>query len=49
MKLQAQEAQGEDVADKLAEEQTKLDNNIQQDTDEAGNTATAVDFDATIA
>lgn len=49
MKLEAQQAQGEDVADKLAEEQTKLDNNIKQDKAEAGNTATAVSFDASIA
>lgn len=49
MKLEAQQAQGEDVAEKLAEEQTKLANNIQQDVDEAGNTATAVPFEATIA
>lgn len=49
MKLEAQQAQGEDVTEKLAEEQTKLANNIQQDVDEAGNTATAVPFDATIA
>lgn len=48
MKLEAQQAQGEDVSAKLTEEQTKLANNIQQDTDEAGNTATAVPFDATI-
>ncbi|KAI1420087.1 small secreted protein [Xylaria sp. FL1777] len=47
LKLQAQVAQGEDVQDKLDEEQTKLDNNIQQDEDEAGNESTALSFDAT--
>ncbi|KAI0809982.1 small secreted protein [Xylaria sp. FL0064] len=46
LKLQAQVAQGEDVQDKLDEEQTKLDNNIQQDEDEAGNASTALSFDA---
>ncbi|KAL1867883.1 hypothetical protein Daus18300_006158 [Diaporthe australafricana] len=48
MKLQAQQAQGEDVADKLAEEQTKLDNNIKQDVAEAGNASTNVQFDGAI-
>ncbi|KAI0533373.1 small secreted protein [Xylaria digitata] len=47
LKLQAQAAQGEDVQDKLDEEQTKLDNNIQQDEDEAGNASTFLSFDAT--
>ncbi|KAI8945443.1 small secreted protein [Xylaria longipes] len=47
LKLQAQVAQGEDVQDKLDEEQTKLDNNIQQDEDEAGNESTFLSFDAT--
>ncbi|KAI1361732.1 small secreted protein [Xylaria arbuscula] len=47
LKLQAQQAQGEDVADKLEEEQTKLNNNIQQDEDEAGNESTFLSFDAT--
>ena len=37
IKLQAQQAQGDDsVADKLAEEMTKLNNNIKQDTAAAG-------------
>ncbi|KAI0023891.1 small secreted protein [Xylariomycetidae sp. FL0641] len=45
-KLTAQQAQGEDVAEKLAEEQKKLDSNVQQDEDEAGNPSTAVSFDA---
>lgn len=47
LKLQAQQAQGQDVADKLEEEQTKLNNNIQQDEDEAGNESTFLSFDAT--
>ncbi|KAI0905735.1 hypothetical protein F4823DRAFT_609756 [Ustulina deusta] len=47
LKLQAQAAQGEDVQDKLDEEQTKLNNNIQQDEDEAGNESTFLSFDAT--
>ncbi|KAK2599509.1 hypothetical protein N8I77_011260 [Diaporthe amygdali] len=48
MKLQAQQAQGEDVADKLATEQTKLANNIKQDVAEAGNASTNVQFDGAI-
>ncbi|KAI1183027.1 small secreted protein [Nemania serpens] len=47
LKLQAQVAQGKDVQDKLDEEQTKLNNNIQQDEDEAGNPSTFLSFDAT--
>ncbi|KAI3322934.1 small secreted protein [Xylariaceae sp. AK1471] len=47
LKLQAQVAQGEDVSDDLDTEQTKLNNNIKQDEDEAGNTSTALQFDAT--
>ncbi|KAI0450534.1 small secreted protein [Xylaria acuta] len=47
LKLQAQAAQGDDVQDKLDEEQTKLNNNIQQDEDEAGNESTFLSFDAT--
>lgn len=46
LKLQIQGAQGKDVADKLAEEQTKLANNIGQDEDEAGLPATFVPFNA---
>ncbi|KXH31321.1 hypothetical protein CSAL01_03832 [Colletotrichum salicis] len=49
LKLQAQAAQGEDVADKMATEQKKLDNNISQDEAEAGNASTALDFDASTA
>lgn len=47
--LGAQQAQGKDVADKLATEQGKLDKNIAQDEAEAGNPSTAVPFDAAIA
>ena len=47
MKLQAQQAQGQDVAEKLAAEQKKLDNNIAQDEDEAGLESIALQFDAT--
>jgi hypothetical protein len=47
-KLEAQQAQGEDVADKLAAEQKKLDNNIAQDEAEAGNASTNVEFDGAI-
>ncbi|KAI1383918.1 uncharacterized protein F4822DRAFT_55390 [Hypoxylon trugodes] len=45
--LMIQQAQGDDVADKMATEQKKLDNNIQQDEDEAGNASTFLSFDAT--
>jgi cell division protein FtsB len=47
LKLQVQAAQGEDVADKMAAEQKKLDNNIAQDEDEAGQASTKLSFDAT--
>ncbi|KAH6980819.1 hypothetical protein BKA56DRAFT_632533 [Ilyonectria sp. MPI-CAGE-AT-0026] len=47
LKLQAQQAQGEDVADDLAKETTKLNNNIAQDVAEAGNASTFLAFDAT--
>lgn len=47
LKLQAQQAQGEDVADDLAKETTKLNNNIAQDVAEAGNASTFLSFDAT--
>ncbi|KAK1718291.1 uncharacterized protein CLUP02_07578 [Colletotrichum lupini] len=49
LKLQAQAAQGEDVADKMAAEQKKLNNNIAQDEAEAGNASTALDFNASTA
>ncbi|KAM0551259.1 hypothetical protein ACHAPJ_008604 [Fusarium lateritium] len=47
LKLQAQQAQGEDVSDKLDEENTKLQNNISQDEDAAGQASTFLSFDAT--
>ncbi|TDZ19339.1 hypothetical protein C8034_v005079 [Colletotrichum sidae] len=47
LKLQAQQAQGQDVAAKMAAEQKKLDNNIKQDEAAAGKTSTALDFDGT--
>ncbi|KAJ4258081.1 hypothetical protein NW762_008221 [Fusarium torreyae] len=47
LKLQAQQAQGEDVTDKLDEENTKLQNNISQDEDAAGQASTFLSFDAT--
>jgi cell division protein FtsB len=47
LKLQAQAAQGQDVAEKLAEEETKLQNNIRQDEAEAGQPATFLSFAAT--
>lgn len=46
LKLQAQQAQGEDVAAKLAEEQKKLDNNIAKDVAAAGKASTALQFTA---
>ncbi|KAH3905213.1 hypothetical protein HBI56_172900 [Parastagonospora nodorum] len=49
IKLEAQQAQGEDVAAKLAEETKKLDNNIATDKANAGQASTAVPFDAAIA
>ncbi|KAF2829509.1 hypothetical protein CC86DRAFT_286972 [Ophiobolus disseminans] len=48
IKLEAQQAQGEDVAAKLATEQTKLDNNIATDKASAGQPSTAVPFEGTI-
>lgn len=48
MKLTAQQAQGQDVAAKLTEEQTKLNNNIKQDVADAGKASTAVSFSGTI-
>ncbi|KAF7557114.1 hypothetical protein G7Z17_g927 [Cylindrodendrum hubeiense] len=47
LKLQAQAAQGDDVADKLDEETTKLNNNISQDEEAAGLASTFLSFDAT--
>lgn len=48
LKLQAQQAQGQNGATKLTEEQTKLDKNIALDVAEAGNPSTSVQFDGTI-
>ncbi|KAF1919552.1 hypothetical protein BDU57DRAFT_144615 [Ampelomyces quisqualis] len=48
IKLQAQEAQGQDVAAKLAEETTKLNNNIATDEANAGQESTAVPFEGAI-
>lgn len=48
IKLQAQQAQGQDVAADLAAEQKKLDNNIAQDKEVAGKPSTALSFDAAI-
>ncbi|WYZ38488.1 hypothetical protein EsH8_III_000402 [Colletotrichum jinshuiense] len=49
LKLQAQQAQGQDVAAKMADEQKKLDNNIATDEANAGNPSTALDFEASTA
>ncbi|KAH6675310.1 hypothetical protein F5X68DRAFT_278379 [Plectosphaerella plurivora] len=49
LKLQAQAAQGEDVAAKMADEQKKLDNNIAADKARAGEPSTALQFDANTA
>jgi hypothetical protein len=48
IKLEVQEAQGDDVAAKLAEETKKLDNNIATDVKNKGQASTAVPFDGTI-
>ena len=48
IELEAKQAQGEDVAAKLEEELTKLNNNIATDTKNAGNPSTALPFDANI-
>ncbi|KAI1760781.1 small secreted protein [Hypoxylon sp. FL1150] len=47
LKLMIEQAQGEDVSDDMATEQTKLQNNISQDEDEAGNASTFLSFNAT--
>ncbi|KAJ9131818.1 hypothetical protein NKR23_g11552 [Pleurostoma richardsiae] len=47
LKLQAQAAQGKDVAAKLATEEKKLANNIAQDEEAAGLESTFLSFDAT--
>ncbi len=46
LRLMIEQAQGEDVTADIAKEQKKLNNNIQQDQDEAGNTSTFLSFDA---
>lgn len=46
LKLQIQQAQGQDVTAKMAEEQKKLNNNIVQDQEAAGQPATFLSFDA---
>ncbi|KAB5580724.1 hypothetical protein GE09DRAFT_1213165 [Coniochaeta sp. 2T2.1] len=43
--LQIQQAQGKDTADKIAEEQKKLDNNIKLDTAAKGQASQSVDFE----
>ncbi|KAF3069649.1 putative small secreted protein [Daldinia childiae] len=48
-RLMIEQAQGEDVSADMAKEQKKLDNNIKQDEDEAGNASTFLSFDATTA
>lgn len=48
IELEAKQAQGEDVADKLAAELKKLNNNIATDEKNAGQTSIAEPFDATI-
>ncbi|KAI1803021.1 hypothetical protein F4811DRAFT_363045 [Daldinia bambusicola] len=47
LRLKIQQAQGEDVSDEMAKELKKLNNNIKQDEDEAGQPSTALSFDAT--
>ncbi|KAH8654816.1 small secreted protein [Ilyonectria robusta] len=47
LKLEAQQAQGQDVSEKLATEQQKLQNNIAQDEEAAGLASTFLSFDAT--
>ncbi|EPE04346.1 small secreted protein [Ophiostoma piceae UAMH 11346] len=49
LKLQAQAAQGQNVASKLATEQKKLAKNIATDVESAGLASTALQFDATTA
>ncbi|KAI8649364.1 hypothetical protein LRP88_11466 [Fusarium phalaenopsidis] len=47
LKLQIQQAQGEDVADEMETENKKLQNNISQDEAAAGQASTFLSFDAT--
>ena len=46
IRLMIEQAQGEDVADDIEKELKKLNNNIQQDEDEAGQPSTFLSFDA---
>jgi hypothetical protein len=46
LKLEAQQAQGDDVADRLEEENKKLKNNISQDQEAAGQASTFLSFNA---
>jgi len=46
LKLKVQQAQGQNVADQLAKEQAKLDNNIKLDKAAAGQAATKLSFNA---
>lgn len=48
IKLQAQQAQGKDVATQLAEETKKFSNNVDLDVKAAGQVSVAEKFDATI-
>ena len=48
IKLMAQQAAGKDVADQLADETKKLNNNIATDKKNAGQVSIAESFDATI-
>ena len=47
LRLLAEEAQGEDVSEKMAEEETKLANNVAKDEEAAGLPSTFLSFDAT--
>ncbi|KAI0377614.1 hypothetical protein F5Y04DRAFT_263765 [Hypomontagnella monticulosa] len=49
LRLMIEQAQGEDVSAEIAKEQKKLNNNIQQDEDEAGNASTFLSFSASTA
>lgn len=49
IRLMIEQAQGDDVADEIAAEQRKLNNNISQDEAEAGQESTFLSFDATTA
>ncbi|KAI0105853.1 hypothetical protein F4814DRAFT_76762 [Daldinia grandis] len=48
-RLMIEQAQGEDVSSEMAKELKKLNNNIKQDEDEAGNASTFLSFDASTA